>query len=266
MIVVDASDETRAEDSPRPRAYVLTAGDPANDPRIGWVAGTLAARFEVTELGLHRDLSSVRPPQVATVTGHHSRIHLPATPWPAYVIDTNNAIFGDNDGWNALAGFAYEVSSSDHAASSRATRERHQHLRRILKTNASLIRAARALGPAELIVAADIESLAAGIALKQEFGARLIYDAHEFWPYSFPQFSEPEEEQAWVRIERKLVQATDARFVVSPGLAEAMGKEYGLPFLTLPNAAPLAEASSLPSKSSKSSDRLEFLFLGGFAP
>lgn len=266
MTMVGPAGETHTDSSARPRAYVLTAGDPANDPRIGWVARTLAARFEVCELGLHRDLSSARPPQISKIEQHRTRAHLPATPLPAYIADTNQTTFGENEGWNALAGFAYETSSSDKAHSPRATRERHAHLRRILRTNVSLIRAARALGPAELIVAADIETLAAGAALKQEFGARLIYDAHEFWPYSFPQFSSAEEEQAWIRIERKLLKATDARFVVSPGLAEAMEKEYGTSFLSLPNAVPLAEAASAPNRGNRSSGRLEFLFLGGFAP
>lgn len=264
--MAETADETRTGETPRPRAYVLTAGDPANDPRISWVGGTLSARFDVYELGLHRDLSSVRTPRISKVGVHHTRIHLPTTPWPAYVADTNQTMFGDNDGWNALAGFAYEASSSDRMRPSRATRERHEHMRRILRTNVSLIRAARALGSAELIVAADVEALAAGAALKQEFGARLVYDAHEFWPYSFPQFSDAEEEQAWVRIERKLLRSTDARFVVSPGLATAMQKEYGVDFVALPNAAPLSEAPLPPQRENTTSDQLEFLFLGGFAP
>lgn len=50
------------ENPARPRAFVLTSRDPSADPRVGWVAATLAARFDVTEIGLHRDNSMRRPP------------------------------------------------------------------------------------------------------------------------------------------------------------------------------------------------------------
>lgn len=267
--------QDRLKGSPgAPRAFVLTAGDPTNDPRIGWVAATLADKFDVTEIGLYRDLSTARAPDVEQIAPQLRRARAPATPWPAYIPDLNDVVLGDNAGWNALAGFAYETASTDPVLGYgrktgrplRAIHERHEQLRRILRTNASLIRAARALGPAELIVAADLESLAAGVTLKSDFGARLIYDAHEFWPYSFPQFTSPDEERAWTRIERRLASEADARFVVSPGLAEAMAKEYGVPFQTLPNAVPLAEAKSKPRTRVSSDDRIEFLFLGGFAP
>ena len=256
----------------RPRAFVLTAGDPTNDPRIGWVARSLAKKFHVTEIGIFRDQSQVRSPELLALSSHHCRITAPATPWPAYVPEQPSPSFGENDGWSALAGFAYETASTDKVLGrkqqrlSRSTWERHEQLRRILRTNASLIRVARVLGHAELIVAADVEALAAGVALKQELSARLIYDAHEFWPYSFPQFSDADEEQAWVRIERSLLKATDVRFAVSPGLADAMSKEYGVEFRYLPNAAPLVDAPDPPTRTKDKRDSIDFLFLGGFAP
>lgn len=116
------------------------------------------------------------------------------------------------------------------------------------------------------MVASDLDSLAAGVALKHDMGARLIYDAHEFWPYSFPQFKGTDEERAWVRIERMLARHADVRFAVSPGLAAIMTETYGAPFAALPNAVPLADAPSAPVRQPRTGNSLEFLFLGGFAP
>ncbi len=265
-------DDSRPGSVPRPRAFVLVAGDPSNDPRIGWVAATLSARFEVIEIGLFRDFARRRMPTLESIGYGRRRARVPTSDWPAFIPEGPGAAYAENPGWATLAGFSYEVADDDFAVSNRkrikldvATHSRRFQMRHIVRTNVSLIRAARALGPAEVIVAADLDTLAAGVVLKSEFGARLIYDAHEFWPYQFPSFRSAVEEEPWLRIERRLVREADARFVVSPQLAVAMSEAYGAPFGALPNAMPLSDAPNAPARRVATSDRTEFLFLGGFA-
>jgi glycosyltransferase involved in cell wall biosynthesis len=252
----------------RPRVFLLAACDPASDPRIGWLANTLSQRFAVTEIGIFRE-PNARTPTIEQLA-HGARIRVPVSPWPGFVEeDARSPLFADNAGWATLAAFGYETAQMEDlgllgAGADASGKERRAQMGRILRTNASLVRAARALGPAELVVAADFDALAAAVVVKQDFGARLLYDAHEFWPFAFPQFDRADEE-LWVRIERRLVQATDARFAVSPQLAAEMGRTYAAPFIALPNAAPLSDAPQAPMRR-KDGGKLEFLFLGGFAP
>jgi glycosyltransferase involved in cell wall biosynthesis len=256
----------------RPRALVLASGDPASDPRIGWVASTLAERFDVIVVGTHRDRSQRRAPEWVSFGESHSRVNVPVAASPCYTPDGEGDTYGGSIGWFVLAGFAYDVAGLDAVPNwkrpkiSLARHQRINQMKEILSTNASLIQAGRALGPIDLVVAADLDSLAAGVVLKHDLGARLIYDAHEYWPYSFPIFRGTEEEEAWVRIERLLVGETDARFTVSTGLAQEMSKTYGTLFDVLPNAAPLKDASPAPRRVPRSDGQVEFLFLGGFAP
>jgi len=257
---------------PRPRALILASGDPASDPRIGWVAATLSQRFDVIELGTHRDRALRRTPDWTALEKSRWRARIPITPWPAHVPDLGKETYGGNVGWFALAGFAYDMLGLHATLAAKKTRvslakrQRLHQMKEILATNASLIRAGRALGPMDLIVAADLDALAAAVVLKCDLGARLVYDAHEFWPFSFPIFVGTDEEQAWVRIERLLVRETDARLAVSTGLAEEMGETYGAPFQAIPNAVPLAESPTPPARRVRTDGKVEFLFLGGFAP
>lgn len=256
----------------RPRALVLASGDPASDPRIGWVASSLSQRFNVTELGTHRDRAMHRRPDWTELGEHHWRARLPITSWPAHVSDLGRSTYGGSVGWFALAGFAYDIVGLHAEIAAKKTRiplakrQRLNQMKEILATNASLIRAGRALGSADLIVASDLDALVAGVVLKNDLGARLVYDAHEFWPFSFPIFRNTAEEQEWVRIERLLVQETDARIAVSTGLAEEMGRTYGEPFEVIPNAVPLSASPTAPVRRARADGKVEFLFLGGFAP
>ena len=119
------------------------------------------------------------------------------------------------------------------------------------------------MGSADLVVACDLEALPAGVCLKDEFTARLIYDAHEFWPFSFPNFS-IEDQLYWMRVERGLVRAADRAFAVSRQLSLYMSQAYGVNFETLPNAVPLAMVRALPVAKKVDGGVVRFLFLGGF--
>ena len=95
-------------------------------------------------------------------------------------------------------------------------------------------------------MATDVDTLPAAVILKDETGARLVYDAHEFWPYALYGMRHWQSE-FWAAFSRELVAAADLAITVSPPLAEVMAEEYGRKFYTVPNCASLAEADALDS-------------------
>src|SRR5262245_22046091 len=140
----------------RPRAFILVVGDPASDPRIGWMAESLSERFDVTEIGMHRDESATRPPLMEILNPSRRRVRVPMGQWPAYIPETGGPIYAENVGWTTLAGFAYEIAEQDaedvhkgRLHTDRAVSDRRHLMRRVLYASPSLVRAAQALGPAE---------------------------------------------------------------------------------------------------------------------
>jgi glycosyltransferase involved in cell wall biosynthesis len=256
----------------KPVAYIVATCDPVSDPRIGWMAETLRARFDVYEIGVLRHQSESLAPQVEHLAGDYHRIRVPRVPWPIDIFENPESdIISCNPGIVVLAKFALEIGEHPTAAGrpfdlplDRAARSaRKDLLQMFLSCNGALIRAARAMGPADLVVACDLEALPAGVCLKNEFAASLIYDAHEFWPFSFPKFT-VEDQLYWVKVERNLVAEADKAFTVSRQLALAMTQTYGVPFETLPNAVPLAMVPAPPSATRSAGAPVRFLFLGGF--
>src|SRR5205807_8399419 len=86
-----------------------------------------------------------------------------------------------------------------------------------VNTNGALIEAARLTGSFDVIVAADLESLPAALVLGHENGAVVVYDAHEYWPYSYNDFRHWEIE-FWSGLERALAKEATIRVTVSPPL------------------------------------------------
>ena len=110
--------------------------------------------------------------------------------------------------------------------------------RHYVDTNGALLQAARLTGEFDLVVATDLETLPAAIALGHEHNAQVLFDAHEYWPYAYPSFRHWEV-QFWGGVERNLAKSADIRVTVSPNLAELMSSEYDCEFLTVPNFVPL---------------------------
>jgi glycosyltransferase involved in cell wall biosynthesis len=112
----------------------------------------------------------------------------------------------------------------------------------------------------------DLYSLQAGVSLKRKYGARLIYDSHEYYPYQyqFPIFS-------WlVRCyEACLVNAVDAYITVTPQLADELAKVYGAASVhCIPNVEPRPPIRLEPVVSKMSElarGRLKLLYQGQFA-
>src|SRR5207253_2153006 len=91
----------------------------------------------------------------------------------------------------------------------------------------------------------------------------VVFDAHEYWPEADLGAAEFEI-RFWEDFERRLLPHTALRATVSPGLAALMERQYGVPFLVLPNAEP--RASALPARDAAGpGGPVQFLFQGGFA-
>lgn len=112
----------------------------------------------------------------------------------------------------------------------------------------------------DTVQASDLETLFAGITLKMKFDARLIYDAHEFWPHADVE-ARKWEIFFWEIVENELLKSVDAAFTVSDPLAETMSARYKKKFGAVPNCEPL---SSL-DLDSWHTGTLKFVFQGGFA-
>ncbi|MBV8889993.1 MAG: glycosyltransferase [Alphaproteobacteria bacterium] len=116
----------------------------------------------------------------------------------------------------------------------------------------------------------DLETLLVGILAKQQFGCRLVYDAHEFYPRSDP-------DGGWIDVaffsllERLLIRRADAVVTVNPMLAEVMRRAYGLQRVyAVANAELWVEGRPEPAHGSEmdrlAAGRVKFLFQGRFTP
>jgi glycosyltransferase involved in cell wall biosynthesis len=262
----------------RVRALVLCSHDPVQDPRIEWFAAALeSAGCDVCELGSFRWYLPPQPgPLVTTVSPNRMRVQVERTAHGRPFM----APIGDDATWTApgathmarlelLAAAAPEVLARTVGAQG-ATPDDHARFvslcRYMANTNSALLQAGMRSGPFDLIVAADLEALPAAVALRHAWpGARLIFDSHEFWPFSYLDFKSWEC-AFWSDLEGALVQHTDHRCTVSTPLAAQLSAEYGLPFACLPNAVLRADGEGLPTRLPGSNSVVQFLFQGNFAP
>src|SRR5206468_4521562 len=100
--------------------------------------------------------------------------------------------------------------------------------------NSALMQAGQQLGKFDVVVSADLDVLPAGQTLAASYGAEMVYDAHEYWPYSHFR-SHHWEHDFWGQIEQTLVEKADICMTVSSALAERLAEDHGVPFLAVPN-------------------------------
>jgi glycogen synthase len=101
-------------------------------------------------------------------------------------------------------------------------------LARLLGRTAALVRAARALGPADVVHANDLDTLPAGFLVARRWRARLVYDAHEL----YSDFDAPAPrltKRLTLALERALARRADAVVTVSDGIADELVKRLRLP-------------------------------------
>ncbi len=116
-----------------------------------------------------------------------------------------------------------------------------------------------------VVICHDIFALYAGTLVKKKFGCPLIYDSHEFTPQS-DLLSVPTEVRFWSAFERKLARQCDAVIGVTPQLASAMSRLYGLKrTLSVPNAEPWTLVKA-PSHRRPVQYPIKFLLQGNACP
>jgi glycosyltransferase involved in cell wall biosynthesis len=135
-----------------------------------------------------------------------------------------------------------------------------------VKTNAAIVAAVGDSLTFDVVHANDLDTLPAAVVVKWKTGARVIYDSHEYWPYSDVE-AHAFESRFWRRLEGFLVRFADAAFTVSDSLADELTRSYGRQFSALPNCEPnpLVQPTVL-SEVQPSQGPVRFLYQGNFAP
>lgn len=90
--------------------------------------------------------------------------------------------------------------------------------------------------PADIIHAVDLDTLTAAYCAARIKGAKLVYDAHEYFT-EVPELQGKKMKQAiWKWVERRYVTKADARITVGQSIAELFQNEYGTQFAVVRNA------------------------------
>ncbi|WP_166294306.1 glycosyltransferase family 4 protein [Bradyrhizobium sp. 2S1] len=263
--------QARTPDICGPKAVLLVPHRVTLDPRVQWLSASLQATFDVCELAAYAMEGA--SPLIERVDRRSLRVSvddrrhdwtwlqgeiLSARRSPG--IDALRSIYLAATLPASILGTAFGAIDA-----SAADLNRFRHIcQHFLRVNGALIQAGRALGPSDVIIACDLDTLPAAAVLAEESGARLVYDAHEYWPYAIQAFRHWECE-FWVSIDRGLAANADLRSTVSPPLAALMSDTYGMNFFSVPNCVPLSQA--LPGTTTKFNDEIiEYLYQGIFAP
>jgi glycosyltransferase involved in cell wall biosynthesis len=274
---------------------MVMSHDPTLDPRVDWEAASAAERFDVVALGV-QPREAGRPGE-EQVRGYRLR-RLPERLGPgvtfAFLARWLQAI-----GWRdraiviALAAIGWPFLAAHLAAHALLTlnagsRRAKQSLQRGWARYTALAHAYLFLqeinirfAPATVVLwgelreglrpavvhCNDLDTLLVGVLAKRRYCCRLVYDAHEFWPYGQPR-------AGWYYppffrfYEQSLIRQCDSVITVNPMLARAMAEEYGLDRVeSVPNAEPWRDAVA-PRRgevSDLAGGRVKFLFQGRFA-
>lgn len=258
------------------RALVLMATEPTQDPRTAWMAEGLSAEFEVCELGIQPVAADPADASFERLPGRRTRVRVgrQRCEWAAISDGTAERLVGIRElarlhGLAELPAEVLERTVGAHDATGEDLQRFGDYLRYLLHSNSALIDAGRRIGQFDCVVATDLDALPAGLVLAEECDAALVYDSHEFWPYSIPVFRDWEVE-FWFNLDRRLASLPDLCVTVSPQLADLMSQQYGYEFLPLPNCvsknsvAPVDVELSLRRREAR--EVTDFIFLGGFGP
>jgi glycosyltransferase involved in cell wall biosynthesis len=248
-------------DAAPPRLLVLAPHEPTLDPRVHYTAASLAKRYSVTVL--------------ATVQKTEER---PEESQPQAAYSTERIPYRKGMGAFRMALFFFALwlrtgpgRRSSRAASEgsalRGLRSALSVLRFTFQASDLLYRRAMAgTGTPVVIYCHDLYCLQAGVMLKRRWGARLIYDSHEYYPYRHlaPGFT-----GMIHAYEAVLVREVDVYITVSPQLAGELERVYRVrPVHAIPNVEPLPDPG-LPVPTSEMSGfadgRLKILYQGTFA-
>lgn len=259
----------------KPRVLLLAAHEPPRDPRLDWIASGGRDRFVVHQLGISRVIDD--QPREA---GSDEKGWVRSYPRVTFRGDLNvisSTVFSlhESAAMRELSSLIAILSLDDRelmailgSHNSQRVLQFRWYVKYLLQMTFSLASRAEHLSDIEAVIATDLDTLLAGIVLKERWGVPLIYDAHEFWPAANVE-QEAFEYDFWVALEGRLVKYVDYAQTVSPGLAAHMASLYGVPFTCVPNAEPFRSGvTRVDSEMARAhgASACRFLFQGGFAP
>ncbi|MGY4178315.1 glycosyltransferase involved in cell wall biosynthesis [Bradyrhizobium sp. USDA 4518] len=263
--------------TPRRRALMVMAHEPSVDPRIDWFCTGLTSRdYDVIELGIKSKIKS--GPAIEDLGRGRTRVRVGRANH-AHDAVSNPVHFGNEGNYFPehvlLMLRAYSEMDRATLAERVGGFETSAEIERFTwycgyfyDVNSSLLRAARAIGTYDVIIAADLDALPAAVILARESNAVCVYDSHEYWKGNFINSSWAFD--FWGSIERKLVGLTDICCTVSPPLADQLELEYGKPFAAVPNCELVSAATGIGKQFVDRSDlkpgSVVFLFQGTFHP
>lgn len=273
-----AAGRRRAPEAEAARAgrnvLVLVPHKPKQDPRIGWLARSAPAPLVGHQFGMH---AAEEGPAVTTVDATGGLVH--SVPMATYTPDEAVAWGAWSAGhpgaeaaierllWIERA-LALPPQEFRRLLGAWGNDERDNALRWLLRyvlsVSATTVRHGLRFRGVDAIVAADLPILPAAYVLGAVFRVPVIFDAHEYWPEA-DLASADFEIAFWEDMERRLLRHADLRVTVSTGLARRMERQYGTPFLVVPNAEPRASGLAQPP-TPPPAPPCEFLFQGVFAP
>ena len=239
------------------------------DPRLDWVASHAPEGYLIHALCVHEASGQAVGPAIRV----NGSIVAECQREDGLLGWVSKADITSRRAWTGMSSLAWlrEVSSlsQDELVArfgfapngDRSFAERVQHF---CVTTATLIRHGSAFEKVDVVIASDLDTLAAGLVLSDLHAAPLIYDAHEYWPDAPPDCSQAET-RFWQRYERSLVPNVDAAFTVSQPLARFMSQRYEREFVNVPNCEPLRTLPPTTSGHRAARTKVRFLYQGLFA-
>lgn len=261
------------------KILVLSPHDLVLDPRIKWMAESLSSFFEVHAIGLNEKnrspqfkegikttqligvgsffkgiswLASLIPLSVKFILGFILLLLLPL----ALIIFALKRIPGTNlfQRRSSLNGYLFDIYFLFYVFKS------------LIVKNAIFIShfEKKSYSGFEYVLANDLDTLLPAVYLKKTCETKIVYDAHEFYPFQFPGASLLLTKPIAILEKCLLSQVSDV-ITVTPQLAEEMRNYYKLSkeIYAIPNCSPIEVQKS---GASKENVKKIFLFQGMFAP
>jgi glycosyltransferase involved in cell wall biosynthesis len=291
-----------ADASDRLRVLMICAHEPTMDPRIRWEAEGAARDFDVTVLGLRN--ADDRSPTIGTpvsykivrlprrdATAFQYALHLKtimsrpaqltillalAVLWP--VLFVGEVVFRLAGQLGRLTTVSLPLTMVRRWRNRGGTRPTiFDRIEFIMLSMRGGFSPATALfweylcsmpDKPHVVHCNDLDTLLVGVRAKREFGSRVIYDAHEFWPYA-DSLCRWVDQSFFSLLERVLIRRVDAVVSVNPMLSEAIRSAYSLDQVhSVPNVEPWIELRERPAASPLADlamGRVKFLFQGRFS-
>lgn len=240
------------------------------DPRVKWAKYSLSQNFYVHAVGTYCG-SWQEKSLTGNATLHENQLEANVNYNIGHMLLSNEDLWNEQD---LSFWFMYLKEVSDVEFSLIGQLDDHQKVRlkwlvdHTYKNANILFHVGDRVKKFDCIFAVDLISLLPAAMLAKKYNVPLVYDAHEFWPISDPDFSEPEV-NFWKTLEKSLLTYVDLATTVSPQLAKEMELAYdGHKFMSVPNAGLISISENVcPAfKKENKSEVVKFLFLGNYAP